>query len=166
MVDNVTVRTGIEVVVTNAIRDKLAAADGIDVVNSAEAADFYLLGNIVKYNDQFGPTTVVGNPTTSAAGGLGVGKIGAADIQVTLGLSVRLLVKLPDTGAAQRLLWNRKFERSGTFASSTRFASVGNGIDAGSSSAMHINSSRELIQIRLLSDLLAQQILDQVAQDF
>jgi hypothetical protein len=164
VVDNLTQRTGIEQILTSSVREVLSTIQSVDVVTRAEDADFFLWVTIVDYSTSHGPTPIRGTTSTAEAGGLAEGQSLAADIVVKLGVNAKLQRKPEVSGAhatLKPLIWDRYFERSATLEASQRFADL-----EGSSSAPFINASREKVQIKLLSDGLAQNILDQLIENF
>lgn len=160
VVDNITLRTGVEGQMTNALRETLAAMKGLEIVGSEREADFLVIGTINTYTREAG-TPIAGTLDSERTGGLVTSQNTAADIRVTLGLEARLLQRLHDGSGGRRLVWSRSFLQSAAYESSRRFTER-----QGSSSLSHINQSREMMQVKSLANSLAQQIVDQVVQDF
>lgn len=165
VVDNLTTRPGLEAILTSSLREALASLRGVEVVDRPESANFFLLGSLVKYERKYGISSVVGSPTTAAAGGLSQDQITAAEINVSLTLEVKLLEKTDPAAMAinplRKLLWVRSFTQGATFETARRFTEA-----EGSSSSVHINDSRETLQTQILARGISRQVLDQVVQDF
>lgn len=158
VVDNRTTRPGLEGVVTNALRERLSSVPGVLIVDSAEDANFLLLGTLSSYGRKFGVSSVTGNPTTASQGGLASNQSTAAEIRIEMGLHVKLVEKSEDL---RKIVWTRSFSQGATFETSRRFSEK-----EGSTSAAQINDSRESIQVGLLAKGLARLVLDQVVQGF
>jgi hypothetical protein len=161
VVDNFTNRTGVEAVLTSAIRETLSSIRKVEVVQEATQADFKLLVTLVEYSTGHGPNPRRGDSTSAQMGGIGDKQSIAADVSVRLKISARLFERLKDNPDLYRVLWNREFEKVDTYEASDRTTD-----ETGSSSAPHINASREMIQVKLMSYALSQQILDQISQRF
>ncbi len=164
IVDNITTRGGIEAIVTNALRENLASIRGVELVDNPEEASYLLLGTIRSFSRRSGVSSVTGSPTSAAQGGLAQDQITAAEIHLELVVQMKLVEKVTSADAAtplRKLIWDRPFSESANFETSRRFTEA-----TGSSSTVHINDSRELIQVRILSQKIAQKIFDQVVQDF
>ena len=160
VIDNLTTRTSNEGEITGILRKNLAAISGIEIVNSAEDAQFLMLGTIKKLETMRGNgLSGAGNPDSEASGGLAANQRTEADIIVTLTLQVRLMERL--NADLNRQIWIRDFTGSATYTASPRLQE-----STGSSSAPYINDSRERIQIRSLADSLSKSIIDQAAQNF
>lgn len=162
VVENMTTRVGPESVLTNAIREELAIQPGIQVVNSEQSADFVLVGQVSSFGSRFKSSTSQASATQEANGGMVQGQVTAADIEVFLGANFRLLEHVNDQGQMlRRLLWVKGVEEELSIEAYNRFSEA-----SGSSSAPHINRSREQLQLRNLSEIVARKVLDQVTQSF
>lgn len=160
VVDNLSLKTGIESQITTTLRETLSGIKGIELVGSADEAQFLLLASITSL-DRGVESVVTGTPSTQAEGGLANNQVSAGQIKVVLGMNARLVEKAGSDGKLRRQLWSRDFLRDGVYETSRRFSDI-----SGSSSTPQINESRELVQIRVLAEAISQQILDQVVQDF
>ena len=166
VVDNLTTRTGMETAITSALRDTLASVRGLEVVNDADHAQFLLLTSIQKYTLEHGSYVVTGNARTQSLGGLADGDGTAKDLLLTIEMKVNLLEQTDRKRGLRRVIWSKIFSKSGGFDSAQRFYSTGMDLDSGSATAPLINDSREKFQVKLLSDAMAKQVVDQVIQDF
>jgi hypothetical protein len=164
IVDNLTVRTGFEVTLTNALRKSLSTVRGLELVESSDSADYFLLGTLTKHRLE-ARSAILGTNLTQGRGGIAENQSTAADLSLTLDLRVQLVERSAE-GSFRRELWTRDFSRSAVVEASTRHDVGLNSLSSASYSAPHINASREEIQVRLLSEQLAQLVLDQVVQDF
>ncbi len=161
VVDNLSYRTGFEATITSALRENLAAVKGLDVIRNEEEADYILLATINDYRVLHGKTPVSGSTSSEAAGGLTNKATITADIRLIVVMTVRF-VERSSAGNPQRELWSRPFQKEAVFEASTnRLTEV-----RGSSSAVHVNNSREATQFKILADNLAKLVVDQVAQAF
>ncbi len=168
VVDNSTAETGFEPVVTSALRRVLAGIRGLTLVNDAESADLLLLGHVQSLGRSRGEWTVPGNPSTELRGGLARGKFTAANVVVSMKMEASLFRKVPGQTEAKEKLWTRTFTGGGRYEASTRFYESG-ALDpksGGSSSAPFVNRSREEILLQIISQDLANGVVDQVVQDF
>lgn len=165
IVDNLSAEVGPEFVLTSALRETLASVPNLDVVQSPEQADYLLLGRIRSWGRSVVGTATQASAADQGLGGLIEGQVSAADIQVFLNAEFELLENLPESSSTgvrvQKSLWVRKLSDQRNFEAYQRFDEL-----AGSSSAPHINRSREELQLRKVSQSLARKVLDQVAQDF
>lgn len=163
IVDNMGTEVGPESVLTGAVRESLATLQGLDVVNSEGKANFILLGRVKDWG-----RSVVSNSSLSTAaaenrGGMIRNQFSAADIKVYMVADFELLEVRASSGdlPVRRRLWTRQFRTEGNYEASALFDEF-----SGSSSAPHINQSRERLQLRRISETMARQIIDQVSQDF
>jgi hypothetical protein len=165
VVDNLTPRTGIESDLTTALRETLARLPGVEVIQSESNADYLLLARVTQFERSPGPTPVAGTGTTQAGGGLLSGLSTAADIRVKLGAEIRL-VHQETAQSPRRVLWTRSYASDQLLSASRRqYSDIDDTLGA-SSSAYYINESRERFSYRGLTQSLANQIVDQVAQGF
>lgn len=165
VVDNLTPRTGIEAELTTSLRETMARLPGVDVIQNESSADYLLLVKVTQFERSPGPTPVAGTASTEALGGLTSGLSTAADIRVILGAEFRLL-QVEQATATRRVLWTRSYSAQQLIAASRRQYSDVDDTMGASSSAHYINESRERFSYRGLSQSLASQVVDQVAQDF
>ena len=161
LVDNLTTKTGVEAQITTALRETLSGVKGARVVASESEADYLLLGVLTRYSRSAGSNPITGSETSEKRGGLLENESMAQELRVTLSLEARLLERSPSATGMRRVVWTRNFTESASYTASSRFTER-----AGSSSAVHLNNSREMIRVKSISEAIAQKILDQVAQDF
>lgn len=158
IVDNVTNRTGVEVIVTSALREKLSSLSSVQVVSGENEAEFLLLGKLTEWTTLPGQDLVVGTGETEKSGGLRASQTTAAELRVNLSLEVTLLHK--ENGRVKEV-WKRSYSSAQEYATSRRFSFA-----AGATSIPFIDDSRETIQLKFMADDLAQQVFDQVVMDF
>jgi hypothetical protein len=165
VVDNMSAEAGPELPLTNALREALSSVRGLDIVNSPEEARFVLLGRIKNWGRSVAGSSSLGTLETEQAGGLLRNQYSAAEISVFMVTEFELVERLEEasTGSSQiqKTLWRRSLSEARVYEASRRFDEA-----SGSSSAPHINRSREAMQLRRISESLARQIIDQVSQDF
>ena len=161
VLDNVTSRTGVEIAFTNALRETLSAVKGIYIVTREEDADFYLLGTVTDFERGAGPDTRLGTRDSERLGGLAEGRLTATNLTVKIGLRFKLLQKVPQDAKLRRELWSKTLLPAATYAVSDRTTE-----GSGASSNPSINLSRESVEIKIMADTVAQQVVDQVVQSF
>jgi hypothetical protein len=159
--DNLATKTGVEGLLTSALRETLASIEGLTLVNRAEDARFVMLTSITKYQRRSKYDTNTGTAETQARGGLIKGISTASDIEVLLAIDVRLVENVDPRGQLRRAVWKKNFSRNRTFEAFNRFEEA-----EGAASAVQINESRELLQVQKISVDLAQKVKDQLEQDF
>ncbi len=165
--DNRTLRGGVEVYLARYLRENLALVDSINIVSSEKDADLLLLGTIYKMDLKSVGGGIRGSQDSEAAGGLSRGQRMASDFELTLGASFSMVQKLgSQKGLPKRTLWNQNYEKGITFPASRRYTQLGDSLDGASSSAPHINSSRERLFSEVLADQLSKSVIDQVLSDF
>lgn len=173
VVDNRTTRTGFEPTVTNSFRNALNGVSGVTMARDENEADYILLTTVTTY-DTSPESLVAGNAATQIAGGLRSNLLSASTIRLNVEVQAKLVEKAPGSGMARRVLWDRVFQQAGVYEASNRYfesASLPPKIGAprsqgGSSSSPNINDSRENLQLKALADKMAQQLVDQVVEDF
>jgi len=172
LVENTTVHTGFEAEVTSSLREVLAQSIGVRVVDHSDNADFFLLASIYDYSRMRGPEWITGSPVSQQNNGLMAGALVARDLELSLAMTIKLVENPRKTGL-QRLVWIKDFRGSARYPASRRFTHVDQAfvpethlMELGAASAMHINLSRERIQLQSLARTLARQVVDQVVQDF
>ena len=165
IVDNLSAEAGPEMVLTSALRESLASVSNVELVPSSTEADYLLLVRIKNWGRLVVGNTRQARSKDQAIGGLIEGQVSAADIQVFMDIEVELLENLKKSSTietqVQKSIWIRNLSEERNFEAFRRFDEV-----SGSSSAFNINRSREELQLRNVSQSLARQVLDQVAQDF
>lgn len=166
--DNLTLRTGPELFLAKALRENLSQVNGIQVVDSESQADFILLGTVVANDLRSRKDAVyLGDASTAAAGGLSVGQTSASSFELEIGFRVKMLKIISKEKLAPRnLLWNQEYLKAISFGASSRFEKNSDSASGGSSSATHINESREKLYTEILADQIAKDVLDQVTQSF
>lgn len=159
VVDNVTTRTGPENIVTQALREEMASLNGMRVVNSEDEAEFLLLGKITGLSTKSSPDLFRGSTATEAQGGLRDQEVTAKSMIVDLNLEIKFMEK---TKNSLKQVWVKNFKASeGYPVSRDRYTR-----QRGASSAAYISESRELIQLKLMSEELASQVFEQVSLNF
>ncbi|MEO5668326.1 MAG: hypothetical protein ABIR96_09725 [Bdellovibrionota bacterium] len=164
IVDNLTSEAGPEAVLTGAIREAMSTLNGLEVVNSESEARFVLQGHVKEWGRRLGTPSPLATQEEENRGGLIRNQTSVADIKVFLTADFELFEKIPSDNAqipVRRSLWKRQFRAESNYEAYNRFDEL-----AGSSSAPHINRSRERLQLGKMSDSMALQIIDQVSQDF
>lgn len=158
LLDSIAVKAGAEDALTSSLRDTLDRAHGIRIVDREEDADFVLLGTVQRWSRAPGPSLVAG-PTFQR------GRAIAADIRLSLEVSFSLIQR-SNKNKLRPILWTRLFGIESVIQASRRFEGAGVATSSASSSGPFINESRERLQLEVMSDSIALQVLDQVAQDF
>ena len=161
VVDNLTTKSALEPIVSNAIRNTLSTVAGIKLVNRASDANLVLVATIQSYERKAGLTPVTGTSESEAAGGIAKALGVAGDAKVTLKLSAKMLEQNRGLDGVRRMIWDRPFGADATYQLATRYTE-----SEGSSSAPNINEAREMLQVKTVAEIIAQQIVDQVLQDF
>jgi hypothetical protein len=164
VVDNVSTEVGPEGVLTGAVREALATLHGLEVVNHESQAQFILLGRIRDWGRYMAAPTGRATQEDEDRGGLIRNQTSASDIRVFLNTEFELLEVMPTSTAQvplRRSLWSRNYRSEANYEAFARFDEA-----SGSSSAPHVNRSRERLQLRQMSERIARQIIDQVSQDF
>ncbi len=164
VIDNLSTEVGPEAVLTGAVREALATLRGLEVVNDSSRARFILLGRVRDWGRYTAGTTGASSQDAEDRGGLIRNQTSAANIKVFLDTEFELLEVLagePSAIPLRRSLWTRQFRTEANYEAYTLFDEA-----SGSSSAPHINRSRERLQLRKMSERIARQIIDQVSQDF
>jgi hypothetical protein len=164
IVDNLTVKTGFEGVLTSAVRKAMAKVSGVELVSSPQDANFYLLGSVLSYELNTNSTRQ-GTAESASLGGLADRQSSALDLKLKMKVRFQLVERVDNSGTKKEI-WSRIFATDGTFEASPRLNVSGNDLQAGAEFAPHINDSRELIQVKILSEAIASRVLDQVTQDF
>ena len=161
VIDNTTTRTGVEISITNALRETLAGVRGAQVVTREQDANFLLLATLKEYSrGNAGTVLLSGDKASQARGGLFDGGGTARDIRVRWVLDVQLLERV--SPEARRRVWAKTFVQEGTYNTvASRFRE-----DQGSSSLSQIHAARESVRLKSFSEGFARQVLDQVVQDF
>jgi len=164
IIDNMTAEVGPEAVLTGAVREAMSTLRGIEVVNEEQRARFMLLGRVREWGRRSAAASRSATVVEQDRGGLIEKQTTAADIRVFLVVEFELSEIIP-SGTSQtsvkRNLWKRQFKSDASFDAYAYHDEL-----AGSSSAPHINRSREDLQLRQMADGIARQIIDQVSQDF
>lgn len=163
LVENMTTQVGPEAVLTNAVREVFSIQPGLRVVNSESEADYVLVGRVLDYGSRYKSSTSQASQTSEQKGGLASGQVTAADIEVYLAASFSMMERVYDGQGQllQRQLWVKAVEEELSIEAFNRFAEA-----EGASSGPQINRSRERLQLRNLSGIIARRVLDQVTQDF
>lgn len=166
--ENLTTRTGPELAIVRALRERFSGIRGVEIVGRPEEADVFLLGRIKSIKLVQSGAPILGTGDSAAAGGISAGQAFSTAYAVSLALDVELveLVQRGQLNGPKRTLWLKSFRKESAYPASGRTLVSGNRIDAGSASAAHINESREKIFWEVMADELTVQILDQVAQEF
>ena len=166
--ENFTTRLGPEIALVQALRERFTGIKGIDVVDSPEEADFFLIGRLRNYEQVQGASPLLGTPQSAAGGGLGSGQVFSSTFAVSWVVDIEVVevVHPGNVNSPKRTLWIRQFRKESSFPASQRTYVSGGRLDSGSSSATHINEAREKLLWDTMADELTTQILDQVAQDF
>lgn len=159
MVENITTQVASEDVLTEALREVFSTQPGLEIVNSEKNANFILLGRVQEYGTKFFSPTSPSSANSESLGGLVEGQVTAADIKVFMTADFELLENVSET--LRRSLWSKSLRGEASFEAYNRFDEA-----SGATSAPHINRSRSLLQLRKVSKVMAQKILDQVSQDF
>lgn len=164
IVDNMSSEVGPESVLTGALREAMSTLDGLEVVNSESEARFILEGRVKEWGRRLATPSPLASAEDEARGGLIRNQTSAADIKVYMNVDFELLEVMASSHGevpVRRSLWKRKFSSERKFEAYNRFDEL-----AGSSSAPHINRSRERLALTEMSETIARQIIDQVSQDF
>lgn len=141
--------------VTSVFKENLEAIRGVRIVNSRDEADILLLGRVVQYERNWGPTAYKGTKATEAAGGLREDQLSASTARITLGL---LLEKTHKDGSR---IWSSTFVDSDLYELSDRLT-----LAQGSAATPQIHASREALLIKKLSDRIVQRARAQIVDDF
>ncbi|NCN26866.1 hypothetical protein GW915_04760 [bacterium] len=159
--DNTTAYTEAEPELTRAIRNTLQSQRGLEVVNNRSNANLILLGNVVSFQRKRDESsTTKGTMDSEDSGGIADGEL--VSPAITIDVSVDLSLIYPDSKlGVDKLLWMRNFSRSATYRSSERLI-----LSEGASAAPFINRSREKLSLKRLSEQMADEVVDQVKQDF
>ncbi|NCN40465.1 hypothetical protein GW916_04380 [bacterium] len=159
VIENLSSTVAPESVLTEALREVFSTQPGLKVVSDESKAEYVLLGRVSHYGTRFFNPTSPSSRAAEDAGGLVENQVTAADIKVYLQADFELL---ENTSAdMRRSLWSKGIQEETSFEAFNRQNEL-----LGSSSAPHINRSREYLQLRKMSRNMARKILDQVSQDF
>ncbi len=165
--DNLSSRSGVEVLLAKSLRENLSQIGGVVIVDNENDADFMLLGTVLKNRILNIGGPYIGSAGSQAQGGLAQGQKVASTFEITIEFSVKM-IQLPQPGVLdfRRELWTRQYAKSINYAASPRFDKSGDSVTAGSSSAPFINASREKLYSEVLSEQISKMVIDQVLADF
>ncbi len=160
VVENQAARTGVEAILTSALRSEFQRRVGVELVSDVSRADVMLFARVLRWGRTRGAAPVTGTAETESDGGIARNQSLAADSVVDLQLEARLVDRSSVPGV-HRTIWMRTYESNSTVELSRRFSE-----QDGASSGPHINASRERLALESMSQDLARQVVAQVTQEF